>query len=235
MQDFVAPWAKFSSKEPEIGSIPSLIVSVSKPPPATGTIDNLLENIDKQETNIILLKHTNVIRAPFLRHYFIQIGNIVWHPGASDKYNGFRPATQDENEKSHILTIMEFCHYCTYDYLKNCHKRNAAFFLPTNNCELIVGRFEETALIYVLFIIILIICVKGIGIITIVILLSIILFFILITKPPQTMFEHCKHISLFNKLHVATNEETTFEISNTDDEEEEEDDDNDNDDERGMI
>lgn len=191
MEESLEPWKKYKDIEPPLGSIPSMTVLAK----------NLSTQLDDakstSDTNFLLIKHTSVSHLPFLRHYFIQIGQVVWHPGAADRYNGFRPINEDE-EKSIVEELRELCNFCTYHYLEKCLNKNTRFFLPTNNCEIIVGKYEETIVIYIFLVLLGFIYFHGFLLFPVIGLITIILILLLFTREPQIIYLRCPHIQLWS-------------------------------------
>lgn len=178
-------WYEASQHEPPLKSLESRLVVTKNNP-----------NIN---TNLIIIKHQRVQIIPFLRHYFIQIGFNVWHPGRVNK-NEYFERINDEEDAAIINEMYELCDYCTYFYFKRRFIDNTNFFLLTRNCEVIIGHYEETIIMYCIIFLILYIAVLGPTIAPIIFLLGLMLFFVLIPHQKSPPIYMCRHIRFQSAL-----------------------------------
>lgn len=153
---------------------------------------------DLDQTHFLIVRHKSVTMIPFLRHYFVQIGYNVWHPGRIDKEIYFEKMTTEE-ETAIIHEILEMCNYCTYNYFKKRFLDNDDFFLLTRNCEIILGYYEETIFMYVILGLVTWMVINGFTVVPTIILLGLILFFLLIPRQKAPNFYSCPHILLNSK------------------------------------
>lgn len=178
MEIALQQWKPASYNEPDIKSITSRLV-----------------NHEMCKTNLILVKHQFVKHLPFLRHFFIQIGENIWHPGQAGADVYFERISYHDLDATTVNTL-ELCDYCTYYYFKDKFINDAKFFLLTRNCEIIIGHFEETFLCYILLSLLVYSSLFGIGVITLVIILGILLFFMIVPIQSGVIYKTCPHIDL---------------------------------------
>lgn len=184
----------------------------SKPEKEPKSIDSrLVLDFNTDQTNFLIVRHTSVSMIPFLRHYFVQVGYNVWHPGKLDKTIFFEKMTSKE-ETAIIHEILEMCDFCTYNYFKTRFLDNDKFFLLTRNCEIILGYYEETIFMYIIISLLTFMIINGFTVVPTIILLGILLFFLLIPRQKTPNFYSCSHIRLNSKAYHVKEDFREFPI-----------------------
>lgn len=211
MESELSKWKPYSFEEPAANSIASRLhfdynTNISELEHDAVKRSTLTNNNSTQEyndnddalipqTNILQIKHNQVEYLPFLRHYYVQMGDEVWHPGA-DPTVFFEKAGNYEAAGT-LTEILELCNYCSYHHFRKSFEQNVAFFLPTNNCETIVGKFEETVLFYIVIFSVSSILLFGFGIIHVCVVIGTTFFFTLLShRRARVEFSRCSHVKI---------------------------------------
>lgn len=133
----------------------------------------------------------------FLTHWFIQIENKEWHPGNKEDVLFVTACDSCNYQTSEIL---ELCNYCAYNFLYEKMTADTNFNMFYQNCEIILNRYLETCLVYIicLFLLLFITTMCLIWLILFLIFYVLIIFVNYDTYKPK--LRQCKHINnIINK------------------------------------
>lgn len=80
-------------------------------------------------------------------HMFTVVDGKIFHPGS------IKGAIYDDKEtrKSYLVSLEEKCFKCTYHHMANLFKRDQQFHILVNNCQIVMGQYFETVLLFLMF------------------------------------------------------------------------------------
>lgn len=97
-------------------------------------------------TSFFIYKKYNLYDYKFLpSHFYIIVDGKVYHPG-----NPSEPILVDyEEKKATVFKVEEKCKYCTYHTMNDLFQRDKKFNIFTNNCQIILGNYLSTSLLWI--------------------------------------------------------------------------------------
>lgn len=117
--------------------------------PLLNSFQSILDGNINQDTKIIKFNYSPLDSTffGFLTHWFIQIDNQEWHPGNKENVL-FVPVS--DRSLYQTQEIVEMCNYCAYNFFFEKMRADSAFNMYYRNCEIILNRYMETTLMYIM-------------------------------------------------------------------------------------
>lgn len=170
-------WAEDSKTEPALHSLESCLMNNGAP----------------KKTNIIIYRKYPIYeRFTFPSHYYMTVGNKIWHPGYGDDINIFQTETPSDNAKNSIIEIKEKCNYCIYWEMYRNFQSDKHFNIMTNNCQVVMGMFTETICILIIMISLVFAALTGYYIFLVVVVFFFVVLFVF------SFSTHCTHKYTFS-------------------------------------
>lgn len=107
-----------------------------------------LKLVDGQisNTHSFVHKKYSLYGIPFFpSHEYLEIDGNTFHPGALD----IDIFIKNDTSKGIITKIEEKCNYCTHKFLLDLFNRDQKFNIFINNCQIILGNWFVTVLLWV--------------------------------------------------------------------------------------
>lgn len=117
-------------------------LSISSPPPVELVKSKMAQGIN---TISFVFKKYSLYDIPFLpSHEYVVIDGKTFHPGStsSEIFN------ENDTSVGVITLIEEKCKWCSREYLLNIFKRDSNFNILVNNCQIVMGNFFTTSLLW---------------------------------------------------------------------------------------
>lgn len=174
IREALSEWEDGSDKEPDLASLNSRIFE-----PGSKTV-------------FFLNKKYHLYGYRFMpSHMFTVIDGKVFHPGSSNT----EIFVKREDTPSVVVSLEERCRYCTYHYLNDLFKRDRGFNIFTNNCQIIMGQYVETALISLSYMLMILYVILG-KVLMLIISMTILSYVIIHEKLSSDCMTHwhCRHI-----------------------------------------